>query len=66
MNNKMLNTNQNIALEANNHKQLIGKKFQSLDAQTAKALETNEIKAIQGNGVDWCCLNDTEICQRDK
>ncbi len=48
---------QPLPLTGDTQKKLSGRKCKELDGQTAAMLESNEVKAITGDGEEWWCPN---------
>ncbi|NLW82364.1 MAG: hypothetical protein GXY42_11935 [Desulfovibrionales bacterium] len=48
---------QKLPLAGDNKKKLTGRKCKELDGQSAAMLESNEVKAISGDGEEWWCPN---------
>lgn len=44
-------------LAGDTKKKLTGRKCKELDSHTAAMLESNEVKAITGEGEEWWCPN---------
>jgi len=46
-----------LPLAGDTTKKLSGRKCKELDSHTAAMLESNEVKAITGDGEEWWCPN---------
>jgi hypothetical protein len=46
-----------LRLASDTKKKLTGRKCKELDSHTAAMLESNEVKAITGEGEEWWCPN---------